>query len=160
MPNDDPQRSRFGTHVEQEKADLPYKVPTGTPTTVVTDECNVQQDDIKETIDILTVGIEALHDDLQQLSNESLQLSQSMEATNQSLGMLKNTNEESNAGLDALNTNTIILQQDCSSLKQRVEERQFISYDGILVWKITNVQEKMSNTFQPSVATIDNMYFR
>ncbi|CAF1159666.1 unnamed protein product [Rotaria sordida] len=39
--------------------------------------------------------------------------------------------------------NQEILHQDVASLKQKVEDMQYISYDGTLIWKITAVKEKM-----------------
>jgi chromosome segregation ATPase len=127
--------------------DLPNKITTTTSTPLVTDECNAHQEHMNETIDILTGGIKVLGDELQQMSDESLQKSQLVETIDQTLTTLKTSHEESNAGLNALNTNLNLLQQECISLKQKVEEREFISYDGTLVWKITNVQEKMGNHF-------------
>jgi len=139
--------ARFYAHVEQEMIDLPSKVTTAASTTLVTDEDSAEQEHIKETINILTGGIETLNDDIQQLSNESLQQSQLIETTEQNLAVLKLSCEESHANINALNINMTLLQQDCSSLKQKVEERQLVSYDGTFIWKITNVEEKMSNTF-------------
>ncbi len=137
----------FDIHVEGKRIDLPSKVTTAASTTLVTDEDSAEQEHIKETINILTGGIETLNDDIQQLSNESLQQSQLIETTEQNLAVLKLSCEESHASLNALNINMTLLQQDCSSFKQKVEERQLVSYDGTFIWKITNVEEKMSNTF-------------
>jgi hypothetical protein len=111
---------------------------------VTTDERYAQQVGIYETLQVLCGGIEALNDDVQRLSNESLQQSILMKTTSQSLAMLKISVEESNVSLNAFNTNMTILQQDYLSLKQNVEESQSTSYNGILIWKIAKVQEKMS----------------
>ncbi|CAF4286818.1 unnamed protein product, partial [Rotaria sordida] len=40
--------------------------------------------------------------------------------------------------------NQEILQQDVASLKQKVDDMQYVSYDGTLIWKITSLHEKMS----------------
>ncbi|CAF3729310.1 unnamed protein product [Rotaria sordida] len=131
-------------HDERKIIDLPSKVATALSTTLVTDEYNAQQEYINETVNTLSDGIETLNDDIQRLSSESLQQSQLIEMTSQSLTQLKTSCEESNVGLNAFNTNMSILQQDYFSLKHKIEETQSISYDGILIWKITNIQEKMS----------------
>jgi chromosome segregation ATPase len=144
MAEENQKLAKRDAHVEQEMINVPYKVTTTASTTLVTDDCNIQLEYIKAMIDTLAGGIEVLNDDLQRLNDESLQQSQLIETTDQDLAMLKTSCEESNANLDGLNTNMIILEQHCSSLKQKVEESQSISYDGTLIWKITNVQEKMS----------------
>ncbi|CAF0790707.1 unnamed protein product [Rotaria sordida] len=130
-------------HDERKIIDLPSKVTTALSTTLVTDEYNAQQEYINEMVNTLSDGIVTLNDDLQRLSSESLQQSQLIEMTSQSLTQLKTSCEESNVGLNAFNTNMSILQQDYFSLKHKIEETQSISYDGILIWKITNIQEKM-----------------
>lgn len=141
---------QFNTHLEQEKMDVVYDNMTATTTASTTtanfvpDENEIQQGYIQDTIDTLIGGIETLNDELQQLNNESLQKSQLVESIEQNVSMLKISCEETHAAFDALKTNMTILQQDCTSLKQKIEDAQFTSYDGTIVWKITNVQEKMS----------------
>ena len=135
---------RSNPQVKSEPIDLISKVDTATSTNRTTNEDSAQTENIEEMIDILSSGIETLVDETQRLSSESLQQSLSMQTAAQSLAMLKTSSEESNTGLNALGTNMAILQQECSSLKQTVEERQHTSYDGTLIWKITNVQDKMS----------------
>ncbi|CAF4772212.1 unnamed protein product, partial [Rotaria sp. Silwood2] len=39
--------------------------------------------------------------------------------------------------------NQEILQQDVASLKQKIDDMQYVSYDGTLIWKITSFLEKM-----------------
>ncbi|CAF4555534.1 unnamed protein product, partial [Rotaria sp. Silwood2] len=43
----------------------------------------------------------------------------------------------------SVKSNQEILQQDVASLKQKVDDMQYVSYDGTLIWKITNFHEKM-----------------
>jgi hypothetical protein len=33
--------------------------------------------------------------------------------------------------------------QDSTSLKEKINDMQYVSYDGTLIWKITKFQEKM-----------------
>jgi hypothetical protein len=60
----------------------------------------------------------------------------------------KTSIEESNSLLAAINTNMLILQQNLSLLKQTYEDQQVSSYDGTLVWKITQFQDKMSKNIR------------
>jgi hypothetical protein len=151
--------ARFDGYVEQEIIDLPYKATTVASTPLVTDECKVQQEYIKEMIDIFDGGVKALNDDVQRLNDESSQQSQLMKTAEQTSTMLKTSCEESNVGLNALYTNMSILQQNCSSLKQKVEEIQSISYDGTLTWKITDVHQKISKDINFSTFSLNYRYY-
>ncbi|CAF3566686.1 unnamed protein product [Rotaria socialis] len=132
-------------YVDRKRIDDSPKVTTDSSTILETDESNVQQKDITETMNILAGGTAVLNDDVQRLSSESLQQSLLIEMSSQNLKALKTSCEESKNFMDALSTNMSILQQDCFSLKQKIEESQSISYDGTLLWKISNVQEKMTD---------------
>ncbi|CAF1522994.1 unnamed protein product [Didymodactylos carnosus] len=43
-------------------------------------------------------------------------------------------------------SNQNILQQEMLSIKQKVEEIKFTSYDGMLIWKVTNVLHKIADS--------------
>src|SRR5262249_47871534 len=96
-----------------------------------------------ETIDVLAGGTQTLNEDAQRLSNESLQLHNSLDSLTKDIATLKLSIQEQNAFLDGLKPNQETLQQDVASLKQKVEDLQFVSYDGTLTWKISNFAEKM-----------------
>jgi chromosome segregation ATPase len=85
-----------------------------------------------------------LDEDSQRLNNESLYLKNSIDTLNKEFSALKLSIQEQNTFLDGLRPNQEILQQDLSSMKQKIEDSQFISYDGTLTWKISNVAGKMS----------------
>ncbi|CAF4871545.1 unnamed protein product [Rotaria sp. Silwood1] len=53
--------------------------------------------------------------------------------------------EESNTFLKAIKHNQDIFNQDLASLQDKIDVLQPISYDGTLVWKITNVQRKITD---------------
>lgn len=97
-----------------------------------------------ETVNILSGGIAVLRDDIERLSNESIRQSQWIKETDGRLETIKVSCEESGSFLSAINMNMSVLQQDFQSLKHQVEQSQSISYDGSLIWKITDVQEKIS----------------
>ncbi|CAF2951584.1 unnamed protein product [Rotaria sp. Silwood2] len=52
--------------------------------------------------------------------------------------------QEINESLDEETANSISIQNDLTELKTTAENSQYVSYDGTFIWKITNVQEKMS----------------
>lgn len=123
------------------------RATTTTSTPLITDEHDDGMNCVKETINILTTGIETLQEELQQIGDQALQQSQMVEKTEQNMVTVKSSIEESDATLQAQKTNLDILNQSLQTLKQEVEESQYTSYDGTLVWKISNVQEKMGNGF-------------
>jgi TNF receptor-associated factor 2/TNF receptor-associated factor 3 len=116
-------------------------------TTSLSDNSNSQLQEVCETIDVLAGGIQALNEDAQRLSDESVQLQNQLEALTKDFAGLKLSIQEQSTYLDGLKPNQEILHQDISSLKQKVEDLQFISYDGSLTWKISNFAEKMGEIF-------------
>jgi hypothetical protein len=68
---------------------------------------------------------------------------QSSNTLNNEFSLVKLSIQEQNTFLDGLKTNQEILQQDIALLKQKIEDLQFNSYDGTLIWKITNFAEKI-----------------
>jgi FtsZ-binding cell division protein ZapB len=99
---------------------------------------------VYETINILAGGIQTLNDDTQRLSGESIRLQSSVESLTNEFTSLKLSTQEQSAFLDGIRPNQEILQQDVASLKQTVDDMQYVSYDGTLIWKITSFREKMS----------------
>ena len=136
-------------HVEQEVVDFQHKTTTNS-VSLASSENDTQSEAIKEVVDIFSGGIQVLSDEIHKLNNESSELTQMVDSTDQEVTTMKTSYEESSTNLRAWNTNLSVLQQTCSSLKQKAEENQSISYDGTLVWKITGVQEKISNHFNSS----------
>jgi FtsZ-binding cell division protein ZapB len=116
------------------------------------DNNTVQLQEVCETIDILANGIQTLNEDAQRLSNESLQLQNAVEELTKDYAALKISIQEQRAYLDGVKPNQEILQQDVSSLKQTIEDKQSVSYDGTLIWKISSVNEKMGEN------SIDKIY--
>ncbi|CAF3807050.1 unnamed protein product [Rotaria sp. Silwood1] len=96
-----------------------------------------------EMLNILSGGIETLNNDQQRLSNESLRIQVAIPTLTQELPKLKLSIEESNAFLEGVKHNQDILNQDLASVHEKIIDLLYVSYDGILVWKITNFQEKI-----------------
>ena len=103
-----------------------------------------QMQEIYETINILASGIQTLNDDTQRLGSEATRLQTTIESLTRDFSSLELGIEEQNVFLNGVKPNQEILQQDVSSLIQKMENMQYVSYDGTLTWKITNFHEKMS----------------
>ncbi|CAF1306917.1 unnamed protein product [Rotaria sordida] len=110
-------------------------------------DCNpatAQLQELYEMLHILSGGIETLNDDQQRLSNESLRIQAALPTLTEILSKVKLSIEESNTCLEGMKHTQDILNQDLTSLQEKINDLQYISYDGTLVWKITNVKEKIS----------------
>jgi hypothetical protein len=114
--------------------DLPH-------TTISTSRANDNQ--LYENLDVLLGGVQVLNDDMQHFSSQSLSNQCALRTVSEELSKIQLAIEETNACVEGLTPNQQILQQDFASLKQRVVDQQSASYDGTLIWKITNVQEKI-----------------
>jgi hypothetical protein len=117
--------------------DLPHT------TTSIPGDANTQLKEADETVDVLTGGLQALVEDEQRLGSESLQLHNMLDVLTKDFAKLKLSIQEQNGYLDQLRPNQEILSQDVASIKQKIEDLQFVSYDGTYIWKITNFAERM-----------------
>ncbi|CAF2767716.1 unnamed protein product [Rotaria sp. Silwood2] len=116
------------------------------PRTTTAGACNfatAQLEELYEMLNILIGGVETLTNDQQRLVNESLQMQIRLPALTEELSKVKLSIEESNAFVEGVKHNQDILNQDLSSLQLKINDLQCVSYDGTLVWKITNFLEKM-----------------
>ncbi|CAF0921903.1 unnamed protein product [Rotaria sordida] len=108
--------------------------------------CNLataQLEELYEMLNILIGGVETLTNDEQRLTNEALQMQITLTTLTEELSKIKLSIEESNTLWKGVNLNQDILNQDLSSLQEEINDLQCVSYDGILVWKITKFHEKM-----------------
>jgi FtsZ-binding cell division protein ZapB len=136
------------TNEQQERVStMDVDMGQGASSSVITatnENISVQIQEVYETINILAGGIQTLNDDTQRLSGESIRLQSSVESLTNEFTSLKLSTQEQSAFLDGIRPNQEILQQDVASLKQTVDDMQYVSYDGTLIWKITSFREKMS----------------
>ncbi|CAF4651473.1 unnamed protein product, partial [Rotaria sp. Silwood2] len=86
--------------------------------------------EIHETIGILASGIQTLNDDTQRLSSESIRSQSSIASLTQEFSSLKLSIQELSSFLDAVKPNQEILQQDIALLKEKIDDMQYVSYDG------------------------------
>jgi len=122
---------------------LPHSITT--MSSDINNNTHIQLQEVYETIDILAGGIQTLIDDAQHISDNSLRIHTEMEVLNRNFTALKISIQEQNVFLDGVKPNQEILNQDVASFKQKLEDMQFLSYDGTFIWKITNFREKMGN---------------
>ena len=123
----------------QMDTDLPRITTVG-----VIDSFTAHFQELYETVDILSGGIETLTDDGQRLNNESLQYQIKLQKLEQALSEVKLAMEEENSYLEGIKPNQNILNQDIATLKEKINDMQSVSYYGTFVWKITECKKKMS----------------
>ncbi|CAF3128137.1 unnamed protein product [Rotaria sp. Silwood2] len=116
-------------------------INVGQPTT--NNNFSTQMQEIHETINVLASGIQILNDDTQHLCSKSIQLQSSIELLTQDFSSLKLSVQEKSSFLDVVKPNQEILQQDAASLKQKIDDMQYVSYNGTLIWKIMSFREKL-----------------
>ncbi|CAF1501100.1 unnamed protein product [Rotaria sordida] len=123
---------------------------TSFPTTITTDRetdenshGNLQQ--LYETTDILLGGINMLNEDFQHLHSELSHHQTSSRYLSEELSKLKIAIEETHSSMNVHQTNQQILEESLTSLQQQLEDQKNISIDGKLIWKITNVQQKIAD---------------
>ena len=110
-------------------------------------DANIQFKEFDETVDVLHGGVQALGEDAQRLRNESGHLQHLLETVSKDLPLLKSSVQEQNAYLDGLRPGQEMLAQEVASIKQKIEESQFVSYDGTYTWKIPNFSQKIGKIF-------------
>ncbi len=126
--------------------------------TSLSSDANTQLKEVDETVDVLASGVQALNEDAQRLSSESLQLNNKLDILTKDFAKLKLSIQEQNAYLDGLKPSQEILSQDVASLKQKIEDLQFVSYDGTYTWKISNFAEKMGEMFIDKIFFLTNTF--
>ncbi|CAF3059521.1 unnamed protein product [Rotaria sp. Silwood2] len=94
-------------------------------------------------LDILSGGLHALSDDTQRLTLESIQYINSLQSLSEDMSKLKIAIEETHASIDAHQINQQLMEQSLMSLQQDLDDQKNMSNDGTLLWKITNVQQKI-----------------
>ena len=102
--------------------------------------------EVSETVDVLTFGLATLSEDAERLSQQSSLLTTGIQLLEGSLGNLKLGVEEQSASVNGLQPTQEILSQEIISIQQIIEDLRQVSYDGTLVWKISNFKEKLGIT--------------
>ncbi|CAF1145383.1 unnamed protein product [Rotaria sordida] len=103
--------------------------------------------------------IQIQSDDTQHLSDESIRLQNSMESLTQEISSIKLSIEEQRAVLGNVQPNQEALAQDVVSLEEKIDDMQYVSYDGTFIWKVTNFHEKMIDAQSEREISIDSPPF-
>jgi chromosome segregation ATPase len=117
---------------------------TTTMTTTTNNFAMDQLEELYETVRILSSGAQTLDEDRQRLNSELLEHRTKLQSLTDNASQVQVAVEEENALQEEMTRNLEILNQDVISLKEKMDDMQYISYDGTFTWKITNFQEKMS----------------
>ncbi|CAF1685708.1 unnamed protein product, partial [Rotaria magnacalcarata] len=108
--------------------------------------CNLvpaQLQELYEMFNVLAGGIETLNNDQERLSNESLQIQVTLPTLTEDIFKVKLSIEELNIFLSGVKYNQDILNQELVSIQEKINDLRCVSYNGTLIWKITNFKEKM-----------------
>jgi chromosome segregation ATPase len=103
----------------------------------------IQLQEIDETTNILSDAVTILNDDLQRLHIESSSHRNALDSLTKDFSKQKIPIQEQNTLIDGTSMNQETLQQDLALMGQKINDMKACSYDGTLIWKITNVQEKI-----------------
>ncbi|CAF1416562.1 unnamed protein product [Rotaria magnacalcarata] len=109
-------------------------------------DCTRVKAQLKELYEIansLSDAIQTLNNDQQYLSTESLRSQVTLPTLMEELSKVKLSVEEANTFLEGMRYNQEVLSQDFASLQEKVNDLQYVSYDGTFLWKIIDVKKKM-----------------
>ncbi|CAF2658131.1 unnamed protein product [Rotaria sp. Silwood2] len=124
-------------------------------TTVMNDVFVLSQlDELQEAMSMFENGAETLNEDVQCLNTELLEHQNKLQHLKENASNVKLAVEEEHMSYEAMMRNLEVLSQELMSLKDKIDEMQYVSYDGTFLWKITNFQEKMNDALserQPSI---------
>ncbi len=84
-----------------------------------------------------------ISEDMGCLFSEFIDLQNSLETVMKDVNSLKSSIEEQNICCHRMISNQEMLKRDIESISQTLESTRDISCDGTMVWKITNVREKL-----------------
>jgi chromosome segregation ATPase len=109
-----------------------------------------QLQEVNETIDILSGGVETLNEDIQRLKSEIFHRRNELQPVTQEFPILNKSIEEQNASIDGIKYNQDVLEQDIPSIKQKINDMRSTSHDGTFIWQISCVQEKIGQQLRYS----------
>ncbi|CAF1166699.1 unnamed protein product [Didymodactylos carnosus] len=98
-----------------------------------------------DTITVLSQGIQSLSNDTTRLGAESFRHQNSIQSAFSDVNQLKLSIKETDNYLAAIAPNQEMMQEQLSSIKQKVEETELSFYDGTLTWKVADISNKMAD---------------
>ncbi|CAF3847085.1 unnamed protein product [Rotaria sp. Silwood1] len=82
---------------------------------------------------------------MEQIRNQSYSHQQALQSKNHELFLLKSLSQNVKNHLDRMRIVQDSCMKDVLSLEYHFEHRQIVSFNGILIWKISNVQERIDD---------------
>ncbi|CAF1518141.1 unnamed protein product [Didymodactylos carnosus] len=131
--------------MEYERLNATSNVTSDTSTLIQTNELYDQLKRCHETLIILSQGIQTLSNDSSRLNEESLHVNNLIPGVQNELNQMKVSIEKKDTFFSSTALNQEAIQQQLSSIKEIVDEMEFVSVDGTLIWKVTNISEKMAD---------------
>ncbi|CAF1071210.1 unnamed protein product [Didymodactylos carnosus] len=98
-----------------------------------------------DTITVLNHGVQSLSHDADRLSAESLQQEKLIQSRFSDVNQLKLSISKMDSYLKGIPPNQEMIQQQLLNVKQKVEEVDCSSYDGMLIWRITDISDRMAD---------------
>ncbi|CAF1249014.1 unnamed protein product [Didymodactylos carnosus] len=108
---------------------------------------------------VLTQSVRTLENDATRLSEELLHANNLIQAAQTELQQIKLYMNQKPTCLASIAESQAILQQELPNLKQKVNGIKFISYDGSLLWKITNVSSTVADAQSETETSIYSPIF-
>jgi hypothetical protein len=100
-------------------------------------------EEFDDPITTLLAGVDALSVDGQRIKNESVHYENTLQLITRDLPKVKKSIEEQDAFIDGMKINQDSCDQDILFIKQNIDNIKLSSHDGTLIWKITNIKDKM-----------------
>jgi len=98
---------------------------------------------INNTISILSNDVTMIENNIQQIDHEYCSHENSLQTVAQDLTSLEILTEDNDNYLHRMKFIQNILRQDIDLVKHRFEDGEVVSFNGTLIWKISDVQQKI-----------------
>lgn len=95
------------------------------------------------TVDTLANSMQVLTDDMCQQSLHIQKTQSSFQSVQEHVSKLQVAVQETQELVDRLEPAQMILRQEFDSVVEKVEDQRQTSYDGTLLWKLTDMQQKI-----------------
>ncbi|CAF1395245.1 unnamed protein product, partial [Didymodactylos carnosus] len=101
-----------------------------------TDDLFRESKKCSDTLVILNESIQRLSEDTSRLNTDSQRLNQLLQSAQKEIKEIKLSVDETDTYLTGLAPNQEILQQELSSIKEKVDDIEYVFIDGSLTWKL------------------------
>lgn len=105
---------------------------------------NLSKEEILSSIENLTENVGLLTDETQRTNTEFLQQQKRIDGLSENVSKMNETAQETKVYLEAQRMNQVTFEHELQSLQECVHNLKNTSYDGSLLWKIDDIQRKMT----------------